>query len=327
MRSSTKAALRRVAVQRIDPPRPPRVGTETVIWDLSSHDGAGRARRDGRRPIAVAAVVGVVCYLWAVAQLVGVTTAPTYPNRGATDAAPGPFATAAAAARSGSALPGPAVTGAGPTAKLAYDLKLRREFGLDTDPAHVKAVENAPDSTDDQLGIALSPPERATLSARFHVQDTAAKTLLPGLEKRPGFGGAWFDQANGGTFHIASTGPDFSQAVQAALPAWFPVSYDHVGTPVAVLNRLVDQLVANVDTGAGHARWISSTNVDEPTNTVQIEVAMNAPAQAEAELRRLHPQPYVRITRQTAAVTFETMVGSRSEVTPALADIRGLGQR
>lgn len=175
-------------------------------------------------------------------------------------------------------------------------LGVRAEFGLSTDLAHVRAVNAAADSTSDLLGVPLSPAERADIAQRDHLARLGSR-VIGQIEERPGYGGAWYDQLDGGALHIASTGPDFSPAVRAVIPLGFPVRYDRVQWSLTELTALAKRIGGEMTGRTTLGNLLVSVGAHEPTNTVDVGIDTEAPSDTEAALRRAYPQPSLHVTR------------------------------
>src|SRR5918994_7822275 len=63
--------------------------------------------------------------------------------------------------------------------RLANELKFRQDFGLNADPAAVRALMANPAAYDGNFPVALTPPERAEMERRI-----AMEAQLPPLERR-----------------------------------------------------------------------------------------------------------------------------------------------
>lgn len=191
----------------------------------------------------------------------------------------------------------PAVTAdPGGSAVEPRGLGVRARFGLSTDLAHVRAVDAAGDSTSDLLGVPVSPAEHADIERRDHLARLSSR-VIGKIEGRPGYGGAWFDQLDGGALHIASTGPDFSPAVRAVIPPGWPIRYDYVQWSLAELTALANRISGEVTGHTPLGNLLSSVGAHQPTNTVEVGILIDAPADTEAALRRAYPQPFVHTTR------------------------------
>lgn len=175
-------------------------------------------------------------------------------------------------------------------------LSVRAQFGLSTDPAHVRAVNAAADSTSDLLGVPLSPPERADIAQRDHLSDLGSR-VIGQIEGQPGYGGAWYDQLDGGALHIASTGPDFAPAVREVIPPGLPVRYDRVQWPLTELTALAKRIGGEMTGRTPLGNLLVSVGAYEPTNTVDVGIDTDAPSDTEAALRRAYPQPFLHVTR------------------------------
>lgn len=192
---------------------------------------------------------------------------------------------------------GPAATAdaGGPVAE-PRGLGVRALFGLSTDLADVRAVDAAADSTSDLLGVPLSPAERADIARRDHLARLGSR-VIGQIEGRPGYGGAWYDQLDGGALHIASTGPDFSPAVRAVIPPGWPVRYDHVQWSLAELTALAERIGGEMRGRTPLGNLLVSVGDNQMTNTVDVGVDTRAPSDAEAALQRAYPQPFLHVIR------------------------------
>jgi streptogrisin C len=90
-------------------------------------------------------------------------------------------------------------------ARLAIELKFRQDFGLDADPAAVRALMGNPAAYDGNFPVALSPPERAEMGRRIAMEAKMAPLELH-AQGLPGFAGIWIDQPSGGVIKVALVG-------------------------------------------------------------------------------------------------------------------------
>jgi len=68
---------------------------------------------------------------------------------------------------------------------------IRADYGLNTDPEHVRQVANRPDKTYRYLGIPLTPDEGTQLDLDI-ARSARVGSAVAGFASDPGFGGAWW---------------------------------------------------------------------------------------------------------------------------------------
>lgn len=106
-----------------------------------------------------------------------------------------------------------------PDEGLASELKFRQDFGLNADPAAVRALMASPAAYDGNFPLALATAERAEMERRI-----AMEAQIGPLEQRaqglPGFAGLWIDQPAGGIIRVALV--DGTDADRAALHSLVP---------------------------------------------------------------------------------------------------------
>jgi hypothetical protein len=111
--------------------------------------------------------------------------------------------------------------------QLEDELRFRRDFGFDLDPAAVAELMAAPTNYIGDYGLALTPSEPAELQARL-VREDQMVAVRDHAERQPSFAGAWIDQPGGGIIKVAFAGD--AEAHRADIQARAP------GSPVEVLD-------------------------------------------------------------------------------------------
>jgi streptogrisin C len=168
-------------------------------------------------------------------------------------------------------------------ARLANELKFRHDFGLDADPAAVRALMANPASYDGNFPVALTPPERAEMERRI-----AMEGQLAPLERRarrvPGFAGLWIDQPAGGVIKLALVGaPETDRAaLQALVPrgARFEiVAARHVLSDLEALQRRIKD---DADDLRAQGHRIGLLFVHLQSNSVRVGVSSDEQAALKA---------------------------------------------
>jgi hypothetical protein len=185
---------------------------------------------------------------------------------------------------------------------------LRRNFGLASDLASVRSTKNTVAGKNSALGIPLTENEQSNIQSRDRVLPVIQRARSV-LEADAKFAGLYIDQRAGGTLVIMMTNASLTPTELAAVG---PTSVygPKIRRATYSLAHLTDELAyvgkAQVDQ-RGAARYIQSSSIDIPANTVVLSVDPNAPRSAEDELRQLYKNRRgLTITRSTIVMSYKT---------------------
>ena len=171
--------------------------------------------------------------------------------------------------------------------KLQDELRFRRDFGLTTDLAEVRALMADP-AAYTTYPVALTPEERAEMERRL-AMETQMNPLEEAAEKMPNFAGHWIDQPAGGIIVVAFAGdaekrePD----LRPLLPPGAELQVRNVKHTVAELEALREQIKGDLsDLGRAGIR-VGLLYTDLPKNQVIVGVAdLDSVATARLEIRK-----------------------------------------
>lgn len=188
-----------------------------------------------------------------------------------TSAGPVPGATAPA--------PNPGVD----AADIAEAISFRREFGLRSDEAWVRAVAANPAAVMD-FGVPLLPFERDQIENRPVGEDPVVLAVQGYLAKHPDIaGGLYLDQARGGIVTMLVTAdPELHEAaVRAEIGADAPLAVRQVRWTERELRDLQDRITADRAFLASIPAVMTTASVDIVGNIAELTISSAAPDAAQ----------------------------------------------
>lgn len=196
--------------------------------------------------------------------------------------------------------PAPGIGGPVPAevlpAEIVDAIALRREFGLRSDEAWVRAVAANPDAVMD-LGVPLLPFERDDILNRAGGHDAVVEAIQEYAAEHPDvFGGLYIDRAAGGIVTVMFTGDASIHEVALAElvgPGTFVVR--QVRWSEAELRDLQDRLSADEAFFASLPARVSSVGVDIMENVAEINISSAVPDAAQRIAARFGAEGQLRV--------------------------------
>jgi hypothetical protein len=185
---------------------------------------------------------------------------------------------------------GPAAAGDGPVPddqKLQDELRFRRDFGLTTDLAEVRALMADPTAYT-TYPVALTPEERAEMERRLAMEGQMTP-LEEAAEKMPNFAGHWIDQPAGGVIVVAFAGDAEKREpeLRPLVPPGAELQVRNVKHTAAELEAVREQIKGVLsDLGRAGIR-VGLLYTDLPTNRVIVGV-VDLDSAATARLEALY---------------------------------------
>jgi len=166
-----------------------------------------------------------------------------------------------------------------PTDAESHEIQLRAQFGLRSDLPYVRTVDADPSSTDDRLGIPLTPDEAAHIDAR----SATAGALRTAAQDLDGFGGIWIDQAAGGVIHLGMAGTwpeETTQRLRSLVPAGQQLVLEEVALSLAELESLHERLVDVIFSDLSLREHLLMLVQEDNHNAVRLTMRTSTPQEA-----------------------------------------------
>lgn len=158
----------------------------------------------------------------------------------------------------------------------SHEIRLRAQFGLQSDLPYVRTVDADPSSTTDRLGIPLTPGEAADIEAR----SATVRVLHAAARDLDGFGGIWIDQPAGGVVHLAMAGSwseETTQRLRSLVPAGQRLVLDEVAVSLAELESLLERLDGAVLSDPSVREHLAGLYLEEQNNAVRLTMLTDTP--------------------------------------------------
>jgi hypothetical protein len=158
-------------------------------------------------------------------------------------------------------------------ARLANELKFRQDFGLNADPAAVRALMANPTAYDGSFGVALTPEELSDLLRRLVIQEQIGP-VRAFAEALPSFAGIWFDQRRGGVLIVAFAGEAdrHRPVVESLAPRGSTVEVMDVEYSWAQLSETLELVTRARVALKRDGLWIREMGIDPAPNRVELKL-------------------------------------------------------
>ena len=143
----------------------------------------------------------------------------------------------------------------------------------------MRTVDADPSSTDDRLGIPLTPDEAAHIDAR----SATAGALRTAAQDLDGFGGIWIDQAAGGVIHLGMAGTwpeETTQRLRSLVPAGQQLVLEEVALSLAELESLHERLVDVIFSDLSLREHLLMLVQEDNHNAVRLTMRTSTPQEA-----------------------------------------------
>lgn len=154
-------------------------------------------------------------------------------------------------------------------------IRIREEFGLNSDPEWVRKVNDDPTSVMSDLGILVTPDELGELQANQGAPDDYSALIAYGLRHADQFGGLYLDNAAGHVVMLFTDDLDQHKAEIEKLPRGATVEVRQCTYTEAELRAIQDEIALNHMNLDGIQ--LMSVSVDVIRNVVVVEGKSNDP--------------------------------------------------
>lgn len=178
---------------------------------------------------------------------------------------------------------------------------VRKQFGLNSSPAHLEAIYRDGQTTARDVGVPLSRQESKEVLRRLALGPKIGRIETTGA-KSPVFGGVRMDNAGGGLVEIkvvrSSTRrarAQLTKALVADLPSGTPLKV--VSSPYSYRELKDAAGTVSADLVQRKLRRLGVKYVTQVGDSVEVGLTGEAPKSAERTLQSRYPWPYLRLVR------------------------------
>ena len=164
--------------------------------------------------------------------------------------------------------------------------RFRRDFGLRSDIAWIRAVANDPHADHLTFGVPLTADEVADLNGRFTTIDELKQAVLPNVIDEPDYGGAWIDQDRGGILVVQFVGPTILHTadILSRVRPGAPIEVRQVRWTLADLETFKDRISAEEAWFDALPSYLYAVGIDVSANRVTVELS-SADPEVDAKIR------------------------------------------